>query len=321
MAVYTDITEGELRHFLQTYELGDLLSYRGIAEGVENSNFIVHLERGEFILTLYEKRVNEEDLPFFIGLMDHLAAKGFACPRPVKRQDGTVIGHLAGRPAAMVTFLEGVWPREPSVVHCAEAGAALAQMHLAVADYEGYRRNALTLPDWRPLFEQVGDKADEVIDGLAEETRAMLDRLEAEWPTDLPSGVIHADAFPDNVFFLGDRFSGLIDFYFACNDLFAYDVAVALNAWCFDADHRFDRQKSAAMLDAYQRVRPLSDDERKALPALCRGAATRFMLTRLYDWIHTPADATVTKKDPRQPLAWMRYHAAASGPGAYGLNA
>ncbi len=320
MAVYTDITEGQLRAFLSDYDLGELLSYRGIAEGVENSNFIVHLDGGEFILTLYEKRVNERELPFFVGLMDHLAGKGFACPKPVQRSDGGVIGHLAGRPAAMVTFLEGVWPREPLPAHCEGVGEALATMHLHVGDFDGTRRNGLALPDWRPLFEQVGDKADRVIEGLAAESRSMLDRLEAEWPHDLPSGVIHADAFPDNVFFLGDRFSGMIDFYFACNDLFAYDVAIALNAWCFDADHRFDRQKGAALLSGYQRMRPLSDAEKTALPALCRGAATRFMLTRLYDWIHTPDGAAVTKKDPNQPLAWMRHHAGVSDPGAYGLS-
>ncbi|OXS99531.1 homoserine kinase [Notoacmeibacter marinus] len=320
MAVYTDITEGQLRAFLSDYDLGELLSYRGIAEGVENSNFIVHLDGGEFILTLYEKRVNERELPFFVGLMDHLAGKGFSCPRPVQRRDGGAIGHLAGRPAAMVTFLEGVWPREPLPAHCEGVGEALARMHCDVGDFAGRRRNGLSLCDWRPLFEQVGERADDVIAGLAAESRAMLDRLEEEWPQDLPSGVIHADAFPDNVFFLGDRFSGMIDFYFACNDLFAYDVAIALNAWCFDADHRFDRQKGAALLAGYQRARALSDAEKAALPALCRGAATRFMLTRLYDWIHTPDGATVTKKDPAQPLAWMRHHAGVSDPGAYGLS-
>ena len=320
MAVYTDITEGELREFLSAYELGGVLSYRGIAEGVENSNFIVHLEEGEFILTLYEKRVNEQELPFFIGLMDHLAAKGFRCPRPVQRRDGGVIGRLAGRPAAMVTFLEGVWPREPQPVHCAGVGEALGRMHMAVSDFEGHRTNGLALADWRSLFEQVGDAADQVIDGMAAEVRFMLDRLEAEWPDDLPCGVIHADAFPDNVFFLGNKFSGLIDFYFACNDLFAYDVAIILNAWCFDSDERFDRQKAAALLRSYQTYRPLTDAEKAALPALCRGAAMRFLLTRLYDWIHTPAGASVTKKDPRQPLAWLRYHNAIDSPEAYGLS-
>ncbi len=320
MAVYTDITETELRGFLAGYDLGQLLSYRGIAEGVENSNFMVHLEGGQFILTLYEKRVKEGELPFFVGLMDHLSGKGLACPRPVHRTDGAVIGRVAGRPAAMVTFLEGVWPRQPQPIHCAGVGEALARMHLAVSDFGGCRRNGLSLSDWRPLFEQVGNEADQVIDGLAAETRAMLDGLEAEWPHGLPAGVIHADAFPDNVFFLGDRFSGLIDFYFACNDLFAYDVAITLNAWCFDSENRFDKRKGAALLDAYQAVRPLSDAEKAALPVLCRGSAMRFMLTRLYDWIHTPAGASVTKKDPRQPLVWMRYHAGVDDPTAYGLS-
>ncbi|MCB1383325.1 MAG: homoserine kinase [Notoacmeibacter sp.] len=308
MAVYTDISEEELEAFLSAYPVGRLLSYRGIAEGVENSNFMLHAEGGSFILTLFEKRTNEQDLPFFTGLMDHLAGKGLTCPQPVKRSDGAIIGRLAGRPAIIVSFLEGMWPRRPTAAHCREVGAALARMHLAAADFPVSRANGLALKDWRPLFDLAAARADEVEPGLAGEVAAELDVLEASWPQGLPAGVIHADLFPDNVFFLGEKLSGLIDFYFACNDVLAYDVAVCLNAWCFERDFSFNLTKGQALLAGYQSVRPLSAGEMQALPLLARGAAIRFLLTRLYDWLNTPAGAVVTKKDPREYLRRLRFH-------------
>ena len=319
MAVYTDIAEEELEAFLSAYPLGKLMSYRGIAEGVENSNFMLHVEGGSYILTLFERRTNERDLPFFAGLMDHLAAKGITCPQPVKQSDGAVIGRLAGRPAIIVSFLEGMWPRRPGAAHCREVGAALARMHLAALDFTIPRANALTVKDWRPLFELAADRADEVEPGLAAEVAAELDILEARWPADLPRGIIHADLFPDNVFFLGEKLSGLIDFYFACNDLLAYDVAVCLNAWCFERDFSFNLTKGQAMLDGYSSVRKLSPAEAEALPVLARGAAIRFLLTRLYDWLHTPSGAVVTKKDPREYLRRLRFHRQAASAEDYGF--
>ncbi|WP_421853031.1 homoserine kinase [Oricola sp.] len=320
MAVYTDITEAELGAFLAGYDVGELQSYRGIAEGVENSNFLVHTTTGQFILTLYEKRVNEAELPYFLGLMRHLADRGISCPVPVERRDGGTLGTLAGRPAAMVSFLEGIWLRRPQAGHCAEVGRGLAEMHLAGADFAMSRRNGLTLEDWRPLWEKSRAHAADVDTGLAAETEALLRRLEAEWPRDLPGGVIHADLFPDNVFFLGDRLSGFIDFYFACNDALAYDVAVCLNAWCFERDHAFNITKGRALLNAYNAVRPLSDAEIAALPILSAGAALRFMLTRLYDWVMTPEGSLVIKKDPLEYLAKMRFHRAIDTASGYGLD-
>ncbi len=243
MAVYTDINEIELGVFLQQYDIGTLTSYKGIAEGVENSNYLLHTTSDSFILTLYEKRTNREDLPFFLGLMQHLASRGLECPQPVVRRDGTTIGELAGRPAAIVTFLEGMWMRRPTVEHCEAVGEGLAHMHLAGADFPLLRRNGLTLSDWRPLWNLSRERADRVEPGLVREAEADLDFLEKNWPADLPQGVIHADLFPDNVFFLGDRLSGFIDFYFACTDILAYDVAVCLNAWCFEKDFSFNRTK------------------------------------------------------------------------------
>jgi homoserine kinase type II len=321
VAVYTDISEIELGAFLTNYEIGELLSYKGIAEGVENSNFLLHASSGSYILTLYEKRVNREDLPFFVDLMEHLRKKGVNCPLPVKQKNGSAIGELAGRPAAIVTFLEGMWMRRPTVEHCGAVGAALAEMHLAGEDFPMVRHNALSVDGWRPLWHGARNRADEVEPGLAVETEADLAFLEANWPSELPKGIIHADLFPDNVFFLGNRLSGLIDFYFACTDLLAYDVAVCLNAWCFEKDHSFNLTKGMALLNGYTSVRPLSRDEADALPMLARGAALRFMLTRLYDWLNVPAGSLVVKKDPLEYLRRMRFHRQVRSPFEYGLVA
>lgn len=320
MAVYTDITEDELTAFLEQYDVGRLLSYKGIAEGVENSNFLLHTSAGSFILTLYEKRVDRADLPFFLGLMEHLADKGLTCPLPIRRADGAVLGELAGRPAAMISFLEGMWLRRPKAEHCRQVGRALARMHLAGRDFPMRRENALSVEGWRPLWEMSCGRADNIEAGLTAEIERELAVLEERWPAGLPSGVIHADLFPDNVFFLGDEVSGLIDFYFACNDLYAYDVSICLNAWCFEKDASYNLTKGMALLDGYDSVRPLSESERAALPLLSRGSALRFLLTRLYDWLSTPEGALVVKKDPLEYLRRLRLHRSIESAAEYGLR-
>jgi homoserine kinase type II len=320
MAVYTDVGVEELAAFLGAYDLGDLLAYKGIAEGVENSNFLLHTSRGYYILTLYEKRVAASDLPFFLGLMEHLAARGLTCPQPVKNRAGETLGRLVGRPAAIVTFLDGMWIRRPSATHCAGLGGALAKLHLAGADFSMIRANALSVAGWRALYETAKDRADGVQGGLAAAIAAELDLLAGAWPGDLPQGVIHADLFPDNVFFLGDRLSGLIDFYFACTDTLAYDVAICLNAWCFEPDHAYNVTKGRALLQAYAARRALSDAERAALPLLARGAATRFLLTRLVDWLNVPAGALVKPKDPLEYYRKLRFHQAVKSVRDYGID-
>ena len=319
MAVYTDISEDELSAFLSDYDAGTLTSYKGIAEGVENSNFLLHTTQGSFILTLYEKRVDPADLPFFLGLMQHLSRNGLSCPLPLIRKDGGMLGQLAGRPAAMVTFLEGIWPRKPTVEHCRETGKAIAAMHLAGEGFEITRRNALSVSGWRPLWDKSEARVHEIDAALRDEIPQELTFLETHWPKTLPTGVIHADAFPDNVFFLGETFSGLIDFYFACNDFLAYDVAICLNAWCFEKDGSFNLTKGMALLEGYQEVRPLSTEEIAALPILARGSALRFFLTRLYDWLETPPGALVVKKDPLEYLRKLRFHAHVKSAADYGL--
>jgi homoserine kinase type II len=319
LAVYTDITEDDLRNFLTQYDVGSLTSYKGIAEGVENSNFLLHTTKDPLILTLYEKRVEKSDLPFFLGLMQHLAAKGLSCPLPLPRKDGELLGELSGRPAALISFLEGMWLRKPEAKHCREVGKALAAMHLAGEGFEIKRPNALSVEGWKVLWEKSEDRADEVEKGLKNEIRPEIDYLAAHWPKDLPAGVIHADLFQDNVFFLGDELSGLIDFYFACNDLLAYDVSICLNAWCFEKDGAYNVTKGKALLEGYQSVRPLSEAELEALPLLARGSALRFFLTRLYDWLTTPEGALVVKKDPLEYLRKLRFHRSIATVAEYGL--
>ena len=321
MAVYTDVAAEDLARFLAGYDIGELLAYKGIAEGVENSNFLVHTSRGYFILTLYERRVAERDLPFFLGLMEHLASRGITCPQPVKNRAGQTLGKLAGRPAAMVTFLDGMWIRRPSAAHCAALGEALARLHLAGADFAMRRDNALSVAGWRQLYAACGGRANAVQPDLTTVLAAELDVLEREWPRGLPQGVIHADLFPDNVFFLGDKLSGLIDFYFACTDTLAYDVAICLNAWCFEQDHSYNVTKGRALLASYAKTRPLSAQEWDKLPLLARGAALRFLLTRLVDWLDVPPGALVRPKDPIEYLRKLRFHQKVTSAHDYGVTA
>lgn len=320
MAVYTPVEQEDLLTFLESYDLGDVIAFKGIAEGVENSNFFLETDKGRFILTLYEKRVERADLPFFIGLMEHLAAAGIPCPTPIRGRDGKALRELNDRPAAIISFLLGLSPQRPKVVHCAELGRALASFHLASADFELKRRNALSVDGWGALLDATVERADEVCPGLANAISAEFGHLMEAWPSDLPCGVIHADLFPDNVFFIGERLSGLIDFYFACNDALAYDLAICINAWCFERDNSLNITKARALLAAYESVRPLADTEREALPTLARGCCLRFLLTRLFDWLNHPPDALVTPKDPLEYWQRLRFHQGITGIGGYGLE-
>ncbi len=320
MAVYTEVLDEDLQIFVEAYDIGSVLSCKGIAEGVENTNYLMQTDRAQYILTLYEKRVASEDLPFFLNLMEYLAEAGIPCPTPLHGRDGDALRTLCGRPAAIITFLHGMWPKRINAVHCSEVGAALARFHDAGAAFGMERPNSLSLAAWRPLFEASQVRADDVRPGLTDLIAAELDYLEAHWPTDLPQGVCHADLFPDNVFFLGEELSGLIDFYFACNDFLVYDLAICLNAWCFERDNSFNVTKARRMLSAYRRERNVSDAEISALPTIARGAAMRFLLTRLYDWLHQPEGAFVKPKDPLEYLTILQFHQGVSTPGEYGLD-
>jgi homoserine kinase type II len=320
MAVYTEVDDEDVITFVAEYDIGEVLSCKGIAEGIENSNYTLTTTRGTYILTLYERRVKPADLPFFLGLMDYLAAAGIPCPTPIHGRDGKTLRRLCGRPAAIVSFLAGMWPRRILPEHCAELGHCLAKLHLAGADFSMWRANDLSVTAWRPLLARSQARAEEVERGLADELAAELDVLEAGWPSGLPTGVIHGDLFPDNVFFRSRKLTGMIDFYFACTDMFAYDLAICLNAWCFELDRSFNVTKARRMLTAYRKVRNFSVAELKLLPLLARGSAMRFALTRIYDWLNTPADALVTRKDPLEYIAKLRFHQGVKEPGEYGLD-
>ncbi len=319
MAVYTEIPDGQLIDYLQKYDIGELHSLKGIAEGVENSNFLLSTDDGMYILTLYEKRVNKADLPFFLGLMQHLANKGIKCPEPVAMKNGEYLSELAGRPSAIISYLDGNSIRRPSADHCRQVGEVLARMHLAGSDYQLTRKNGLSVDSWRPLYD-MSENVDSVMKGLHDLISRELDYLEENWPQDIEQGVIHADLFPDNVFFLKDRLSGIIDFYFACNDLLAYDIAVCMNAWCFEPDSSFNVTKTIAFLKGYSQTRSLSQDEFELLPVLCRGAALRFLLTRLYDWLNVPPGALVVPKNPAEYIEKLRFHQSVRNTQEYGVE-
>jgi homoserine kinase type II len=320
MAVYTDVSFEDLEGLLAGYDIGVPLSFKGIAEGVENSNFYLQTDRGAYILTLYEKRVRVGDLPFFLGLMEHLAARGLNCPQPLRNQGGQQWGMLKDRAAAILTFLNGISLRRPDAAHCGAAGGALARLHHAAQGFALTRPNALSVPGWRELAAATAARADEVQEGLAALIAEALADLERNWPRDLPAGIIHADLFPDNVLFMQDKVSGLIDFYFACNDMLAYDLAVSLNSWCFESDGAYNITKGKALIAGYAAHRALSAAEAEALPVLMRGAALRFLLTRLYDWLNHDSNALVRPKDPREYSKRLRFHLAVKHAREYGLS-
>jgi homoserine kinase type II len=318
MAVYTEVSFEELERLLEQYDIGQPLSFKGIAEGIENSNFYLQTDRGAFILTLYEKRVAAEDLPFFLGLMEYLAERGVHCPLPVKTRDGRILVSLNRRNAAIVTFLTGIALRRPDAAHCAAAATALAHLHKAGEGFSLTRANALGPQGWRPLAESIHG-ADRIEDGLGAMISNSLEELVAGWPVGLPSGVIHADYFPDNVLFVQDVVGGVIDFYFACNDYYVYDLAIMLNSWCFELDGSYNITKGQAVIQAYRAARSLSEAEIAALPVLMRAAALRFLLTRTYDWLNPDPNALVRPKDPREYSKKLRFHNKVKHAREYGL--
>ena len=319
MAVYTEVDDDSLEAFIAEYDIGEAIACKGIAEGVENSNYLLQTDRGTYILTLYEKRVAKGDLPFFLGLMEHLARAGIPCPTPIHGKDGKVIRELAKRPAAIISFLKGMWPRRIHPEHCGPVGEYLAKLHLAGASFEMTRPNALSLDGWKHLYQSCDRRADTVKKGLDEDIARELEHAAMNWPRDLPGGVIHADLFPDNVFFMHDKLSGIIDFYFACNDFFAYDLAICLNAWCFEPDNSFNATKARRLVGGYTKARKLDPAEIAALPLLARGSALRFLLTRLYDWLNQPKGALVKPKDPIEYWKKLRFHRSVKSAAAYGL--
>ena len=320
MAVYTEVSDESLKAFVAQYDIGEIQSCKGIAEGVENSNYHLQTTRGSYILTLYEKRVNPADLPFFLGLMDYLAGKGFPCPVPIHGSDGESLRNLSDKPAALISFLSGLWPKAITPSHCYAVGAAAAKMHIAAEGFSLNRENRLDKSAWKELSCETENQADQIKVGLADTIKEELEFLDKNWPKKLPSGIIHADLFPDNVFFLQDKLSGIIDFYFACNESFAYELAICLNAWCFETDGCFNTNKASNLVEGYRSIRPLNINEIHALPVLARGSSLRFLLTRLFDLLNQSEGALVNPKDPLEYLRKLQFHQNISEVQAYGLR-
>ena len=320
MAVYTSVSDADLNTFLADYDIGEAVSFKGIAEGVENSNYYLETTTGRYILTLFEKRANPQDLPYFIALKQHLAAHGFACPTPVAARDGQALRTLAGRPSVIVTFLTGMSPKRPSARQCRALGKGLAELHAAARDFPMQRANGLGPASWPNLWQGRTETAEQLQSGLAALIEGDLEAISKANPQslNLPRGTIHADLFPDNAFFLGDLFSGAIDFYFACTDALVYDLAICLNAWAFEPNGEYNFSKGRNLIAGYESVRPLEPVEREALPVLARGAALRFFLTRLVDWRDTPADALVKPHDPLDYAVRLAFHRRVVGPADYG---
>ncbi len=328
MAVYTQLTNEQIaEHLEQCYAVGALDFAVGIAQGVENTNFLVAVRddagaETKYILTLYEKRVNPQDLPFFLELLQHVAARGVACPKPIPRRDGALYGECAGKQASLVSFLHGKSRTIIKNPHAASVGHVLGALHRATGDFTGTRANALSLDGWQKTYAKIMGRLDEIQPGLKSLVKDEIAFLLQHFPADeaLPRGVIHADLFPDNVFFEGDDVSGVIDFYFACTDMLAYDVAITLNAWCFDPRGEFSPTRAKLLLDAYQKQRRFAAAEVAAFPVLLRGAALRFLLTRAHDWLHHDSNALVRPHDPLEYAAKLRFHQRVGDVNEYGIH-
>ena len=320
MAVYTEVSDAALSSFLEGYDIGQLISFKGIAEGVENSNYLMFTNKGPYILTLYEKRVTETDLPFFLGLIEHLANNGVQCPTPIHGKNGEVLRSLCEKPAAITSFLNGISLNNPKVMHCNAVGLALAKLHIAGSKYKKERKNSLSLDKCINLFNKCLPRADEITPGLSDLIHIELEYLCNNWPKNLPTGIIHADLFPDNVFFENDRLTGIIDFYFACNDFLAYDLGICINAWCFENDCSFNPDKARMLTQGYISERPLKKIEISALPILTRAASFRFLTTRLFDWLNSVEGALVKPKDPNEYVARLKLLQNIEDPSFFGIE-
>jgi len=311
MAVYTKLSEKDLESFFTKYDLGKLVSYEGIKEGIENTNYFIKTEKGNFILTLYEKRVDEKDLPFFIGLMRNLFDKNFPSPEPIINKNGNYISEISGKKAAVVSFLEGNAKKILTPADCNQVGVNSAKLHLITKSLSGKRGNKLSINSWRKLYNKVKKDCSKIHPNLTHVVEKNLDEIEKKWPKNIPSGIIHADLFPDNIFFNNNNLSGIIDYYFSCNDFYAFEIAICLNALCFEGKKEnlsFNVTKAKKFIDGYSSVRKLNEDEKKSLKILCQGAAIRFLLTRVFDYLNLTEGALVKIKDPVEYLKRLEFH-------------
>jgi homoserine kinase type II len=308
MAVYTKLKHQEVRQFLEQYNINNFKDYKGITEGVENTNYLIKTSEQDYILTIYEKRVDENDLPFFIKLLSYLSENKFPCPKPIANKNNEKINRIKNKNAALVTFLNGQSKNKITSEECFEIGKITAQLHEITKKFDINRKNNLSIENWESIFEKTIKQKIDLDESIIKKTKNYLNFLKDKWPKNLPQGIIHADLFPDNIFFTNNKVSGIIDFYFACNDFFAYEIAICINSLCFDNNSTFNMTKAKNLIDGYTSIRTLSEDEKKYLPILSMGAAMRFFLTRLYDFYHTDNKADVKIKDPFEYLKKIEFH-------------
>jgi homoserine kinase type II len=308
MAVYTKLEHQEVRQFLEQYNINNFKDYKGITEGVENTNYLIKTSEQDYILTIYEKRVDENDLPFFIKLLSYLSENKFPCPKPIANKNNEKINRIKNKNAALVTFLNGQSKNKITSEECFEIGKITAQLHEITKKFDINRKNNLSIENWESIFEKTIKQKIDLDESIIKKTKNYLNFLKDKWPKNLPQGIIHGDLFPDNIFFTNNKVSGIIDFYFACNDFFAYEIAICINSLCFDNNSTFNMTKAKNLIDGYTSIRTLSEDEKKYLPILSMGAAMRFFLTRLYDFYHTDNKADVKIKDPFEYLKKIEFH-------------
>ena len=308
MAVYSPVNKNELEIFLEQYDIGTLLKFDGILEGIENTNYKIITTQNTYILTIFEKRVDEEDLPFFINLKNHLVKKNFLCPKPISSKTGKVINHLNKKPCILISYLKGKKVQLASKNHCEQVGEKLSLLHEYALDFKQKKENKMNYNQWENIFLKCKTSKNEDYVYLYSFIEKELLFLKENWPNSLPKGVIHADVFQDNVFFINDKFSGLIDFYFSCNDYLAYDLALAVNAWCFDIKGSFSENKLLAIIKGYEVNRTLLKEEKNSLSILLRGASMRILLTRLHDKIFHTDGAFVEPKNPIEYLQILEFH-------------
>ena len=311
MAVYTKLSENNLKDFFSKYNLGKLLKFKGIQEGIENSNYFVKTDSGKFILTIYEKRVEAKDLPFFMGLMKNIFNENFPSPEPIINKNGNYITEIFGKKAAVVSFLEGFSKKNLTPDNCHEVGIYTAKLHMITKNLNIKRTNRLSVNSWRLIYRKIQKDCSKIYPNLTKIIETNLDVIENKWPKNIPCGIIHADLFPDNIFFKGNKLTGIIDFYFSCYDFYALEIAICLNALCFEGkneDLSFNVTKAKKFIDGYSSIRKLTEEEKESLKILCQGAAMRFLLTRVFDYLNLTEDALVKIKDPVEYLKRLEFH-------------
>ena len=311
MAVYTKLSENNLKDFFSKYNLGKLLKFQGIQEGIENSNYFVKTDSGKFILTVYEKRVEEKDLPFFMGLMKNIFNKNFPSPEPIINKNGNYITEIFGKKAAVVSFLEGASKKNLTPDNCHEVGIYTAKLHMITKNLNIKRTNRLSVNSWRLIYRKIQRDCSKIYPDLTKIIERNLEVIEDQWPKNIPRGIIHADLFPDNIFFKGSKLTGIIDFYFSCYDFYALEIAICLNALCFEGKNEnlsFNVTKAKKFIDGYSSIRKLTEEEKESLKILCHGAAMRFLLTRVFDYLNLTEDALVKIKDPVEYLKRLEFH-------------